>query len=65
MKKDLVKKLKRLTELDKKISQLPGHSPIEKRVLEADQRFESVYWSNKLEGNKLGKDDVQKAIFAE
>lgn len=34
----------------------------EKNVLEAEQRFEATYYSNKFEGNKLSKDDARKAI---
>ncbi len=56
-------KLRELVELDREIRQLPKLSPIEKELLNNEIRFESTYFSNKLEGNKLSIDDAQKAVM--
>ena len=56
-------KFNRLVRLDEKIKQLPKLSPVEQKLLETEQRFESVYYSNKLEGNKLSKDEAKKAVM--
>ena len=58
------KKFKEILVLDKKLSKAPRLSPTEKDVLESEQRFEAAYYSNKLEGNKLGKDEARKAILS-
>lgn len=64
MKKTKINKnVKGLLELDKKIKNLPELSPLEKKLLDKEQSFESVYYSNKLEGNKLSKDEARKAIL--
>ena len=55
--------IQRLVALDKKTSQLPGLSAVERGVVEVEQQFESVYHSNKLEGNKLSKTEARQAIL--
>jgi hypothetical protein len=40
-------------------------SSSEKIILDMEQRFESTYYSNKFEGNKLSKVDARKAILME
>ena len=62
--KKLDKKLKQIVGLDKKMEKAPGLSPTEKDVLQSEQRFEATYYSNKLEGNKLSKDEARKAILS-
>ena len=57
------RKIKKLLDLDKKIQKLPKLSPVEKAVLNKEQSFESVYYSNKLEGNKLSKEEARRAIL--
>ena len=56
-------KLEQLLNLDQKIAKLPKLSSIEKELLESEHRFESVYYSNKLEGNKLSKSEARKTIY--
>lgn len=56
-------KLQQLLRLDQKIAKLPKLSSIEGRLLESEHRFESVYYSNKLEGNKLSKLEARRAIY--
>lgn len=58
------KQLKKILVLDKKLKKAPGLSVTEKDVLESEQRFEATYYSNKLEGNKLGKNEARKAILS-
>jgi len=60
--KNLNKKLKDLVSLDQKISKLPPLSAVEEQTVESEQRFEATYYSNKLEGNKLSKDEARKVI---
>lgn len=60
----LTKGIKQLVDLDRKIKDLPGLSVVEKSILDQDQRFDSVYYSNRLEGNKLTKEEARKAILA-
>lgn len=57
------KKIGRLVDLDRKMKNLPEISPVEKQVLDKEQAFEAVYYSNKLEGNKLTKEEARKAIL--
>lgn len=57
------KRIKELLELDRKIKNLPELSPIEKAVLDKEQSFEAIYYSNKLEGNKLSKQEARKAVL--
>lgn len=40
-------------------------SESEKGLLEVRQRFEAVYYSNRLEGNTLSKEEAKKAILVE
>ncbi|KKU94045.1 MAG: hypothetical protein UY26_C0003G0195 [Candidatus Jorgensenbacteria bacterium GW2011_GWA1_48_13] len=61
--KKIDRKIKKLLDLDKKIQKLPKLSPVEKAVLNKEQNFESVYYSNKLEGNKLSKEEARRAIL--
>lgn len=56
------RELKKLVTLDRNIAELPRLSPLEERLLESEHRFEATYHSNKLEGNKLTKDEARKAI---
>ena len=63
--KKMNKKLSKLVALDKKIDRSHRPSPVEKQLIEAEQRFEATYYSNKLEGNRLTKNDARKAIFSE
>ena len=60
--KNLNKKLKNLVSLDQKISKLPPLSVVEEQTVESEQRFEVTYYSNKLEGNRLSKDEARKII---
>lgn len=63
--KELERKLlKELISLMRKSSKLPPLSKEEQLAIEADNNFESVYFSNKLEGNKLTKEEAKNAIFA-
>ncbi|MEK7626802.1 MAG: hypothetical protein AAB399_01370 [Patescibacteria group bacterium] len=65
MKKQKVNKgIKQIIDLDRKIKNLPELSRVEKSILEQEQKFDSVYYSNKLEGNKLSKEEARKAILA-
>lgn len=56
------KQLKKLVELDRKIKKSPL-SQVEQKVIEAENRFEATFYSNKLEGNRLSKDEARKVIF--
>lgn len=58
------KGLEKLVALDREIGKLPKLSPIEKGLIETEVRFESTYHSNKLEGNKLSKDEAWRAIIS-
>ena len=60
--RNLNKKLKNLVNLDQKINKLPPLSAVEEQTVESEQRFEATYYSNKLEGNKLSKDEARKVI---
>ncbi|MEK7078291.1 MAG: hypothetical protein AAB911_01850 [Patescibacteria group bacterium] len=60
--KNLDEKLKNLVSLDQKINKLPPLSAVEEQTVESEQRFEATYYSNKLEGNKLSKDEARKII---
>lgn len=60
--RNLNKKLKNLVSLDQKISKLPPLSAVEEQTTESEQRFEATYYSNKLEGNKLSKNETRKII---
>ncbi len=62
--KTLNQKRRKLVSLDKKIEKLTTLSPAEQRYLEADQRFEATFYSNKLEGNKLTKHEARKAVLS-
>lgn len=55
--------LKKIIELNQKI-QTRKPSLIEKELLESEQRFEATYYSNKLEGNKLTKEEARKAVLS-
>lgn len=57
------KKLKELVKLDREIGKLPRLSPLEKGLLETENRFEATYYSNKLEGNKLSQEEARRAIM--
>ena len=57
--------LKRILKLDQKVKKLPRLSPIENKLAETEQRFEATYHSNRLEGNKLDKNEARKAVLSE
>lgn len=59
----IIKDLDYLVQLDRKIKKLPELSQLESELIETEQRFESTYYSNKLEGNKLSKQEARKAIM--
>lgn len=54
--------LSEIVKLDKAIKS-SNISGSEKGLLEVQQRFDAVYHSNKLEGNRLSKEEVKKAIL--
>jgi Fic family protein len=56
--------IRQLVALDKVTAKLPRLSRVEKDVVEVEQQFESVYNSNKLEGNKLSKAEARQAILS-
>jgi len=63
--KELEKKLLNyLVDLNKEISKLPPLSPEEEASVEAANKFESVYFSNKLEGNNLTEEEARNAVFS-
>ena len=62
--RNLNKKLENLVNLDQKINKLPPLSAVEEQIVESEQRFEATYYSNKLEGNKLSKDEARKIILS-
>ena len=55
--------IKQLVAIDKKIRKLPKAAGPKKQSLEAKNRFEAVYFSNKLEGNKLTREEAKEAIY--
>lgn len=59
------KKIKKILNLDKKIGDFPELSSVEKGMLESEQRFEATYHSNRLEGNKLTKDEARKTVLSD
>lgn len=63
--KTLNQKIREIVNLDKKIEKLPTLSSAEQQLLEADQRFEATFYSNKLEGNKLSKDEARAAVLSD
>ena len=63
--KKLIQKIKQIAALDQKMERLPSLTPIEKDLIENDQRFEATYYSNKLEGNKLSKHEARKAVLSD
>lgn len=63
--KETNKKLIQLVDLDKKIEKLPTLSPVEKQSIEAEQRFEATYHSNKLEGNQLSESEARNAVISQ
>lgn len=56
------RKLRKLRTLDKKIHALPSLTEIEQELVDAELRFEAIYYSNKLEGNTLTKEEARKAV---
>lgn len=58
------RKLRQLSALDKKIQKLPAPTEAEQHLIDAELRLDAVYYSNRLEGNKLTKEEVRKAIVA-
>lgn len=59
------KMVEELIELEKKSSKLSPLSKEEKSALGADDSFESVYFSNRLEGNNLTKEEAKNAILSD
>ncbi len=59
------KLVKYLFELVKDSSKLPPLSKEENTILEAENNFKSVYFSNRLEGNQLTEEEARNAIFAD
>lgn len=57
--KTILKQLIKLREASQKLPALPEK---ERRVIELENRFESVYASNKLENNSMTKKEARKAI---
>ena len=62
LEKNLIKYLFELKEESAKLPPLPKE---EEDLLEADDDFESVYFSSKLEGNQLTEEEARNAIFAD
>lgn len=58
------RKLRKLSVLEKKIQELPAPTEVEQSLIDAEVRLDAVYYSNRLEGNKLKKEEAQKAIVA-
>ncbi|MCX6731725.1 MAG: hypothetical protein NTX55_01930 [Candidatus Parcubacteria bacterium] len=58
-----IEKIKKLIQLDKKNEKAAKTSATEREVIENEQRFEAVYYSNKLEGNKLSKTEARRAVL--
>lgn len=63
--RELSKKIKKLVSLDAKIGKLPRPSPIEKQIIETEERFEATYYSSKLEGSTLTKEETRKAVLSD
>ena len=63
--KKINKKIKKLLSLSQKAAKLRPLSSVEKKFVEAEERFEATYYSNRLEGNKLSKSEARKAVLAE
>lgn len=57
--------LKRLVDLEAEGSKLPSLPEEEAAIIEADNHFESVYFSNRLEGNHLTEKETRDAIFTD
>ena len=58
------KLLDNLIKMEKESAKLPPLSKEERQLIEADNRFESVYSSNKLEGNDLTVEEAKAAILS-
>ena len=56
--------IKELIELKQKLNKLPQTSKAERASIEAEQRFEATFHSNRLEGNKLTKNEARSAVFS-
>ena len=57
--------LDRLIGLGKRSSKLPALSKEEEKIIETDAKFESVYFSNRLEGNHLTEEEAKNAILSD
>lgn len=57
--------LNHLIDLGKKSAKLPSLSNEEERIIETDTKFESVYFSNRLEGNHLTEEEAKNAILSD
>lgn len=55
--------IKNLVKLDEQFAKLRKPTIMEAESLHAQHRFEATYYSNKLEGNKLTKEEARKAIL--
>lgn len=56
------RKLRQLSALDKKLQAFPALTYFEQETFDAELRFDAVYYSNKLEGNVLTRDEARKAV---
>jgi len=65
MKEKIEKRLlENFVNLRKESSKLPPLPKEEGKIIKADNRFKSVYFSNKLEGNRLTEKEARDAIFS-
>lgn len=55
--------IEKLFRLKEESAKLPPLSKEEESLLEVDNMFESVYYSNKIEGNELTKEEARNAIM--
>lgn len=53
--------IREITKIKRKINKLPKE---ERKIIETEVAIDSVYYSNRLEGNKLSKEKTKKAIMS-
>ena len=56
--------IKQIVKTEGKIKKLPALSKEERELIEAEISVDSVYHSNRLEGNELSKKDAKKAMLS-
>lgn len=56
--------IKQIVKTEGKIKTLPALSKEERELIEAEISVDSVYYSNRLEGNKLTKTEAKKAMLS-